>query len=628
MNFTELNLIPEALIVADPFENTMVFKNHRAMDLIHSIGMQSDVLFSDLFADCMPHLIAFTQSVLELGENITDDLFISTDSQDISLEVTAKRSLINNQTLITFCLRDKDKLQQWRIRNDISKQNNVQMLQWHRIHEVFHQIEKENHLILSAAGEGIYGVDSNGNTTFANPAAERILGWRADELIGKNVHAAIHHSHADGSDYCVHDCPIFAAFKDGSVRKVDNEVFWTKDGKPKAVDYTSTPILDQGILVGAVVVFRDISDKKEAEEKLLNALKEVEQLKQKLELENAYLQEEISAEYNAYQIVGKSPVVKNIAQQIQLVAPTDATVLVNGESGTGKELIARAIHTASDRNGRPLVRVNCAAIPADLFESEFFGHVRGAFSGALQDRLGRFELADGGTLFLDEVGEIPIELQGKFLRVLQDSEFQKVGDSDTCSVDVRVIAASNKDLQKMVREGKFREDLYFRLNVFPIVSAALRDRKEDIPMLVSHFLAKTCRRFNKAELKVSLETIRKLQAYHWPGNIRELENIIERQVILSGGDKLVLDNLPLQQPNLENATHHEKRNPVVVTERDCKNLRYEATVKALRKAKGKLYGNDGAAHLLGVKPTTLASRIKKLGIDKRVFQHQENQASY
>ncbi len=486
------------------------------------------------------------------------------------------------------------------------------------INPLFRAIEKKNQLILRAAGEGIYGVDAEGRATFVNPAAERILGWRADELIGKNIHLAIHHSHNDGSDYCMQDCPIFAAFKDGAIRRVDDEVFWSRDGHAIPVEYTSTPIMDQGVLVGAVVIFRDVSERKLAETQLRKALEEVEQLKRKLELENAYLVEEISEGFNSHHIVGRSPAVLQVSYQIQLVAPTVATVLITGESGTGKELIARAIHSASDRNSRPLIRVNCAAIPQDLFESEFFGHVRGAFSGALSDRMGRFEVADGGTLFLDEVGELPLALQGKLLRVLQDGEFERVGESTTRHVNVRVIAATNRNLKQLVKEGLFREDLYFRLNVFPIRSVPLRERIEDIPLLTAHFLQKTCLRFCKPELKVSMAQIQRLQEYSWPGNIRELENLIERQVILSRGDRLLLDHLSLASdvvaPQVAVVNTEE-----VITETDCCELRYKSTLDALRRAKGKLYGEGGAAELLGVKPTTLASRLKKMGIDKYRF---------
>ncbi|MBC6905190.1 PAS domain S-box protein [Saccharophagus sp. K07] len=605
-------------MVIDPIADRVEYGNKNLLKLLNC-GAQdlSMVHVSRLFKTSLAQLITFTREVEQHGEGMTQALSIHINNGELGLEATGSLLLDGDRRLLCLVLRDRRKMQIWRMKNSTNKNQQFGLLQWPRIHEVFQQIEKENQLILSAAGEGIYGVDADGNTTFVNPAAERMLGFKAEELIGHNVHAAIHHSHSDGSDYCAHDCPIYAAFKDGAVHKVDNEVFWTKDGKPLPVEYTSTPILDNGRLVGAVVIFRDISERRESEAQLRNALAEVEQLKQRLELENAYLQEEISAGYNSYQIVERSLAIQRVLHQIRLVAPTDATVLITGESGTGKELIARAIHTASERNGRPLVRVNCAAIPGELFESEFFGHVRGAFSGAIQDRPGRFQLADGGTLFLDEVGEIPLSLQGKLLRVLQDSEFERVGDATTRKVDVRVIAATNRDLQKLVQEGKFREDLYFRLNVFPIHSVALRDRRDDIPLLITHFLKKTCQRFNKPELRISVAQMQRLQNYNWPGNIRELENLIERQVILSRGDKLTFDDLPM--------FHSKGTSPVVIektenlTESDCDALRYQAIVTALKRARGKLYGADGAAELLGVKPTTLASRMKKLGLDKRSF---------
>ncbi len=617
----DLDALPEAFLIIDPKLDQVVGVNLKACKLLKMDKRQ--VLArpaSHLFGAGLSKLIAFTQEVMDKGSAKTEELvLIRSDDEELPLEVTASVQCSQNRWLVNMVLRDKEGFQKWRVKNSAQKQHNFGLVQWQRIHDVFQQIEKENQLILSAAGEGIYGVDMDGNTTFANPAAERLLGWKADELLGKNAHAVIHHSHDDGSDYSVHDCPIYAAFKDGAIRKVDNEVFWHKEGHPVPVEYTSTPIVDNGRLVGAVVLFRDISDRKEAEAKLRNALQEVETLKQKLEMENAYLLEELSAGYNAYEIVGRSPAIQRIIHQIQLVAPTDATVLVTGESGTGKELIARAIHTAGDRAGRPMVRVNCAAIPADLFESEFFGHVRGAFSGAVQDRLGRFQVADGGTLFLDEVGEIPLPLQGKLLRVLQDSEFERVGESKTRKVNVRVIAATNKDLNQLVREGKFREDLYFRLNVFPVHSIALRDRREDIPLLVAHFLKRICQRFNKPELIVSKKQMQTLSQYQWPGNIRELENLIERNVIVSQGHKLELAHLP-EPAEVNGVSELTVSAPVYeLTEKDCQTLRYQAVIGALTKAKGKLYGLDGAAQMLGVKPTTLASRIKKMGIDRALF---------
>ncbi|SMF08733.1 PAS domain S-box-containing protein [Alteromonadaceae bacterium Bs31] len=615
-----LENFPEATILIDPISDRIAEANKLARSMLQ-LDDDLSIPASAYFHQCLPQLICFTQAVIEHKSDLTDELVFSlADGRELHLEVSASLlpsahlSTKPEQQLICFCLRDKKYIEQWRVHSNTQRSHRHGLLEWQRIHQVFENIEKENQLILSAAGEGIYGIDADGYATFVNPAAERMLGWKAEELIGVNIHTAIHYSHADGSDYCVHDCPIYAAFKDGLVKRVEGEVFWTKGGKSITVDYTSTPILDNGHLVGAVVIFRDVTDRENAERKLLKALAEVERLKQKLELENAYLQEEISEGYNSHHIVGKSPAVRQVINQVHLVAPTDATVLITGESGTGKELIARAIHNAGNRNTRPLVRVNCAAIPRDLFESEFFGHVKGAYSGAVSDRLGRFEVADGGTLFLDEVGELPLELQGKLLRVLQDSEFERVGESRTRTVDVRVIAATNKNLGELVRQGLFREDLYFRLNVFPVHSAPLRERHADIPLLVGHFLRKACKRFNKPELEISVGQMKGLQNYSWPGNIRELQNLLERQVILSQGKKLSLGDLSDVACEDDSAVNTVAAD--LLTEQDCHKLQVQTIINALRQSGGKVYGDAGAAALLGIKPTTLASRIKKYGIDK------------
>jgi transcriptional regulator with GAF, ATPase, and Fis domain len=376
-----------------------------------------------------------------------------------------------------------------------------------------------------------------------------------------------------------------------------------------------------GRLVGAVVLFRDIRERQRAESRLREALNEVEQLKLRLELENQYLQEEIKAERNHHEIVGDSPAVLHLIRQIELVAPTDANVLVSGESGTGKELIARAIHASSRRSDRPLIRVNCAAIPRDLFESEFFGHVKGAFTGAVNDRVGRFELADGGTLFLDEVGEIPLELQSKLLRVLQDQQFERVGDNLTRAVDVRVIAATNRDLREMIGAGTFREDLYFRLNVFPVRSVPLRERLGDIPLLAGHFLERACQAFNKPGVRLPLAQVEVLKRYPWPGNIRELENVIERQIIVSQDGRLRFDEL------LPTAAREQIAEPVAAQDADellrdedlQQQLRLN-TLAMLKRTRGKVSGEGGAAQLLGLKPTTLASRLRKWNVDPREFK--------
>jgi PAS domain S-box-containing protein len=478
----------------------------------------------------------------------------------------------------------------------------------------FGRIERENQLILRAAGEGIYGVNAEGKTTFVNPAAERMLGWSAEELVGRDMHAMVHHTHPDGSQYHDHECPIYAAFRDGTVHQVEQELFWRKDGSSFWVDYTSTPIRDNGVLIGAVIVFRDVTQRREADEKLRAAHAEVEALRKRLELENAYLQEQIRIDGHHHGIIGRSAAIQKTLSQVELVAPTDATVLITGESGTGKELVARAIHEASGRSNRPLIRVNCAAIPAELFESEFFGHAKGAIKGALRDRVGRFELADGGTLFLDEVSEIPLALQGKLLRVLQERQFERVGAARTRDVDVRVIAATNRDLKAMVRRGRFREDLYFRLNVFPIDLVPLRERTDDIPLLALHLLDGVCKRLKTGELRLTEADARRLAQYAWPGNVRELQNVIERAAILARNGRVRIDLPDLTALGAGRRAVATNGKPAILTDDDRRERDRVNIIAALEACGGKVFGRGGAAELLDVRPTTLASRIKALGI--------------
>ena len=306
-------------------------------------------------------------------------------------------------------------------------------------------------------------------------------------------------------------------------------------------------------------------------------------------------------------------------QQVQLVAPTDATVLITGESGTGKELIARAIHEQSARSQRAQVKLNCSAVPEGLFESEFFGHVKGAFTGALKDKPGRFELADGGTLFLDEIGEVPLAMQAKLLRVLQEQELERVGDTRTRKVNVRIIAASNRDLKKEVDEGRFRQDLFYRLSVFPIEVPPLRERREDIGPLVAHFTRQSARRMNRPEPQISRTALDQLTTYHWPGNVRELQNTVERAIILWREGQLTFD-LPTARAN-ENpgGPAMPTARAALLTRDELKHQEREAIVNALKQTNGKVFGPRGAAELLGMKPSTLASRISSLGINRRTL---------
>jgi len=470
-------------------------------------------------------------------------------------------------------------------------------------------LERRNELILRCAGEGIYGLDRDGCTTFVNPAAAEMLGWTAEELIGKPQHDIIHHTKPDGSAYSSEECPIYRAFEDGEVHRVDDEVFWRKDGTGLAVEYVSTPIYDEaGELAGAVVTFKDIAERKRQQEALERALAEVQVLKDRLHAENVYLREEIQGSHNFEEIIGQSDALAKTKHRIRQVAGTDATVLILGETGVGKELVARAVHNLSKRTERPLVKVNCASLPSTLIESELFGHEKGAFTSASARRVGRFELADGGTIFLDEIGELPLELQAKLLRVIQEGSFERLGGSRTIEVDVRIVAATNRDLAKAVSAGEFRDDLYYRLNVFPVKVPPLRSRKDDIPPLLSHFVRKFAAKLGKPIDNVPERVQDALERYDWPGNIRELENVIERAVILATDRTLQVDEALETRPQATAAA--ADRRTLDQVERDH-------IIRVLEQTEWRLEGNRGAAVVLGLHPNTLRSRMKKLGITKK-----------
>ena len=348
------------------------------------------------------------------------------------------------------------------------------------------------------------------------------------------------------------------------------------------------------------------------------AYREISELKDKLAQEKLYLEEEIRSEMNFTEIVGKSSALRKVLKRVETVAPTDSTVLIYGETGAGKELIARAIHDLSPRKSKAFVKLNCAAIPTGLLESELFGHERGAFTGAIAQRIGRFEVAHGGTIFLDEIGEIPLELQTKLLRVLQEREFERLGSSRTLRTDARLIAATNRDLEAMVAEQKFRSDLFFRLNVFPIQVPPLRERHGDIPLLVRHFAQQFSKRMNKTIDTISSATMDALSLYHWPGNIRELQNVIERAVITSTGPVLKVDvadlkiyksSSPAEKSSAQRSTNGGLRDTLEETER-------QQILKALKQSNWVVAGPKGAAAKLGMKRSTLQLRMSKLGISR------------
>ncbi len=317
---------------------------------------------------------------------------------------------------------------------------------------------------------------------------------------------------------------------------------------------------------------------------------------------------------NSRDIIGVNSGLRSVMHRVRLVAPTEATVLITGESGTGKELVAQAIHEGSARNRQALVKLNCVAVPESLFESEFFGHVKGSFTGALKDRPGRFELADGGTLFLDEIGDVPLPLQTKLLRVLQEQEFERIGDTRTRKVNVRVIAATNRDLKKEVEAGRFREDLYYRLNVFPIEVPPLRNRRGDIALLAAHFIRQSSRRMSLPEPGLTQNELNRLTSYDWPGNVRELQNVVERAIILSQGRPLEFE-LPVSRTiDHPRDDFDEATNTALPMRDELKRRERDAIISALKQTNGKVSGPRGAAQLLGMKPSTLASRIRALGV--------------
>ena len=352
-------------------------------------------------------------------------------------------------------------------------------------------------------------------------------------------------------------------------------------------------------------LLQEVDERKRAEKNLNKALSEVKRLQKLQEVENVYLREEIKLEHNFEEIIGRSDALKSALLKVEQVGPTDTTVLILGETGTGKELVARAIHDASPRKKRPLLKVNCATLPANLIESELFGHESGAFTGALKKQVGRFEIADGATLFLDEIGDLPLELQAKLLRVLEHGEFERLGSYQTIKVDVRILAATNRNLEAEVQKGRFRKDLWFRLNIFPITIPPLRKRVKDIPLLANHIITKQCQRLGKKNPIISQTSMASLMRYPWPGNVRELENVIERAIIASRGPTLPLKDI------LEPAGFHTAGR---TQEKTLARIERDHMIRVLEECYWRIDGQNGAAKILGLNPNTLRGRMRKLGI--------------
>ena len=456
---------------------------------------------------------------------------------------------------------------------------------------LFNEPEAFYRTALESLSEGVMVLDDECRIIYANRLVYDITGYAPEELLGQTpgLLKADPDSSPCNAAAVLADEPYLFEFE---MRRKDGRLHW--------INVKSTPYRNEtGEVAGRVVALSCIAKQKN------------------LEFENEFLQDEFRASFG--NIIGQSAALQKVLSQITTVAPTEANVLILGESGTGKELVARAIHDLSARKDHPLVRVNCASIPKELFESEFFGHVRGAFTGAIKDRIGRFELADDGTLFLDEIGEIPLDLQSKLLRVLQEGQFERVGDERTRSVKVRLITATNRDLLAEAKAGRFRLDLYYRLSVFPIEVPPLRDRLDDVGVLADYFTAQSSRRLGVARPRLTKLHVQNLQSYDWPGNVRELQNVIERAVILAKGGKLQFD-LP----------HHvlpgcpiSSAVPTASFDADAELSLDELEVRereivgtALRRTNWKIYGADGAAAILRIKPTTLVSKMKRLKLQR------------
>jgi PAS domain S-box-containing protein len=461
--------------------------------------------------------------------------------------------------------------------------------------EALRRSEQQLRALFEFSPDAIVVSDSEGRIREVNAQVEKSFGYDRSELLEQPVETLVperfrqthpRHRHDYGQQRRTR--PMGAGLELYGRRK---------DGSEFPVDIMLGPVeTAEGQLVLSVI--RDLSQKREAEE----ALKRSEQ-------EKRYLEEELETEHQFEEIVGESSELKRVLKQVETVSATDATVLILGETGTGKELIARAIHDLSPRRDHAFVKLNCSAIPSGLLESELFGHEKGAFTGAIAQKIGRLELAHQGTFFLDEVGDLPLELQPKILRALQEKEFERVGGTRTIPVNVRLLAATNRDLAKMVNEGQFRSDLYYRLRVFPVTVPPLRERREDIPLLVRYFVSNHSRRMGRRIETIPANTMQMLMKWRWPGNVRELENFIERSVILSQGPVLraplaelevAEERVELADPNLEAAER-------------------EHILRVLRECKGMIGGSKGAAERLGLKRTTLNSKIKKLGIQRRDY---------
>lgn len=596
-----------ALLVA-PSRNRIIDVNDSARQLFGAARLTGPL--SDLLLSARPDVAVFFDAVSHFGRYVDRSVSLANEEGAPMRLETIGMQLAEDRVLLSFIdLDGQDR------RSRVAEQEaqlKGGLMQWRNIYSFFQEVEAQNHLILEAAGEGIYGINADGKATFVNRAAQEMLGWSAEDLIGRDLHAIIHHKHLNGDHFPAHECPIYASFRKDETVRVDDDAFWRKDGKPILVEYVSTPIYDHGFLAGAVVIFRDVTERRENDRKLREAMAEVQELRVKLEQENDYLLTEIRTARSHTGVVGVSPAIKTLNAQIDLAAKNKTNVLVSGPPGSGKSLAVSAIHEASDRANRPLVRINCGQATEEL-AAELFGYRRGAFPKASRDVTGKLMLAQNGTLHLDEVADLPMDFQAKLSSILQDRKFSRLGDTTEHKLSLTIVATTSRNLLAEVQAGRVRQDLYFALSIILISCEALKERPEDIPYLARHFLERSTRRLRLPPSRLSNSNIEALKSYDWPGNVRELENVIERAAILAQGGKLKFDFAPEGHGNSRDLNH-------VLSYEELRELERHNLTLALKQSDGKVSGQKGAAKRLGLPATTVYSKLKAFGLDARAVK--------
>jgi len=575
------------------YSDAYLEENNKAYARVVGYERREDLLgmrLTEIIPPSIPENTATIKQVIRAGYNLRD-------FETVEFYKEKKFIILNN---VYGVIENGQLLRVWGTSRDITAQKVAE--------DKFRKAELRYRTIADFTYDWETWENSDCSYNYVSPSFERITGYSPQQLVNRPELLNEMILPDDLTSWLEHHQVTHVQHEAGEIQFRIR----AKNGQIRWIEHKCQSVYnDQGEYLGVRASNRDITKRKQAEIELRNAFKEIEQLKTRLHAESVYLQDEIKLEHNFENIIGNSNALRYVLYRVVEVAPTDAPVLIMGETGTGKELIARAIHNASSRNKRALIKINCAALPAYLIESELFGHEKGAFTGADVRRMGRFQLADGATLFLDEISEIPLELQAKLLQVLQDGEFELLGSSKTLRVDVRIIAASNRNLKDEVDHGRFRKDLFYRINVFPFTIPPLRNRKEDLPLLVNWFVGRFNRKMGKNITSIPAALIKHLQAYDWPGNVRELENVIERAVITSKNSILKLSD------RLATSASEKTR---AKSSKTLAEMEREHILNTLENTDWKIEGKNGAADVLGLAPSTLRGRMKKLEIYRSMKQ--------